>query len=86
MSALDNAPDPTALYRIRDGVYAADLLIAAVTEFDLFTRLAEHGPVTVADACALLGGPALGGRHVRRRHEALDADPCGRVQVQVAAV
>ncbi|CVM13872.1 Uncharacterised protein [Streptococcus pneumoniae] len=31
-------------------------------------------------------GPALGGRHVRRRHEALDADPCGRVQVQVAAV
>ncbi|RTL69053.1 MAG: methyltransferase [Pseudonocardiaceae bacterium] len=55
MSAIDRAPDPAGLYRIRDGVYAADLLIAAVTEFDLFTRLAEHGPVTVADACALLG-------------------------------
>ncbi|GEL22379.1 hypothetical protein PSU4_13330 [Pseudonocardia sulfidoxydans NBRC 16205] len=55
VSAVAHAPDPTGLYRIRDGVYAADLLLAAVTEFDLFTRLAARGPVTVADACALLG-------------------------------
>ncbi|ODU00742.1 MAG: hypothetical protein ABS81_22690 [Pseudonocardia sp. SCN 72-86] len=55
MSVIDHTTDPTGLYRIRDGVYAADLLIAAVTEFDLFTRLAEHGPATVPDACALLG-------------------------------
>jgi 3-hydroxy-5-methyl-1-naphthoate 3-O-methyltransferase len=44
-----DVPDPTALYRIRDGVYAADLLIAAVAEFDLFSWLAEHGPVRAAD-------------------------------------
>jgi predicted O-methyltransferase YrrM len=35
--------DPTFLYRLRDGVYAADLLIVAVAELDLFTRLAVEG-------------------------------------------
>ncbi|MDN5747359.1 MAG: methyltransferase domain-containing protein [Pseudonocardia sp.] len=39
-----NVTDPTSLYRVRDGAYAADLLIAAVTEFDVFTWLAVHGP------------------------------------------
>ena len=43
-------PDPTPLYRVRDGVYAADLLIAAVAEFDLFSRLAAVGPVPAAAA------------------------------------
>lgn len=52
---IDDAPDPTALYRIRDGVYAADLLIAAVAEFDLFTWLAERGPTTVSEVCSGLG-------------------------------
>lgn len=55
MAAVEDAPDPTGLYRIRDGAYAADLLIAAVAEFDLFTWLAEHGPAPVADARAALG-------------------------------
>ena len=41
--------DPTLLYRVRDGAYAADLLIAAVAEFDMFTWLADHGPAR-ADA------------------------------------
>jgi hypothetical protein len=36
--------DPTALYRVRDGIYAADLLITAVTELDLFTWLNARGP------------------------------------------
>jgi hypothetical protein len=33
------------LYRVRDGAYAADLLIAAVAELDVFSRLAVHEPV-----------------------------------------
>lgn len=53
--AADDAPDPTGLYRIRDGAYAADLLIAAVAEFDLFTWLDERGPATVADVRTALG-------------------------------
>src|SRR5689334_4478165 len=52
---IDDVPDPTALYRIRDAVYAADLLIAAVAEFDLFTWLAAQGPTTVAAVTARLG-------------------------------
>lgn len=31
--------DPTFLLRERDGIYAADLLIAAITEFDFFGRI-----------------------------------------------
>jgi predicted O-methyltransferase YrrM len=31
--------DPTSLYRLRDGLYAADLLTAALVELDLFTCL-----------------------------------------------
>jgi hypothetical protein len=37
--------DPTMLYRLRDGVYAADLLIVAIAELDLFTLVHEHGPL-----------------------------------------
>ncbi|TWF75601.1 O-methyltransferase [Pseudonocardia hierapolitana] len=48
-------PDPTVLYRVRDSVYAADLLIAAVAELDLFTWLAGHGPVPATELCAGLG-------------------------------
>lgn len=55
MVGVEEAPDPTSLYRIRDGAYAADLIIAAVSEFDVFTWLAEHGPTTVSEACAALG-------------------------------
>jgi 3-hydroxy-5-methyl-1-naphthoate 3-O-methyltransferase len=55
MIAGVSVPDPTALYRVRDGVYAADLLIAAVAEIDLFSWLAAHGPVCAADLRAGLG-------------------------------
>ncbi|MGH4027160.1 MAG: methyltransferase [Pseudonocardiaceae bacterium] len=48
-------PDPTTLYRVRDGVYAADLLIAAVAEFDLFSWLAAHGRVRAMDLRSALG-------------------------------
>lgn len=51
--------DPTDLYRIRDGVYAPDLLIVAVVELDLFSWLADRGPITVN---ALAGGLGLAGR------------------------
>jgi hypothetical protein len=43
--------DPTMLYRLRDGVYAPDLLIVAIAELDLFTRLGERGPIEFA-GCA----------------------------------
>ena len=33
--------DPTALYAIRDSLYAADMLIAAVSGLDFFTWLDE---------------------------------------------
>lgn len=36
------ATDPTAAYRYRDGLYAADLLTAAIVHFDFFTWLADH--------------------------------------------
>lgn len=52
---LAPVPDPTPLYRLRDGVYAADLLVAAVAEFDLFSVVAAGGPVTVPALCGRLG-------------------------------
>lgn len=41
--------DPLHLYRYRDGLYAADLLTAAVVELDFFTWLADHpsDPATI---------------------------------------
>jgi hypothetical protein len=53
--------DPTALYRVRDGIYAADLLVAAVTDFDLFTWLDARGPLRapeLADELELAERPA----------------------------
>jgi predicted O-methyltransferase YrrM len=46
--------DPTALYAIRDSLYAADMLIAAVSGLDFFTWLDDH-PGTVEDIAAGLG-------------------------------
>ena len=51
----DNVLDPTVLYRVRDGAYAADLMIAAVAEFDFFSWLAGHGPVSATQLCAAMG-------------------------------
>jgi SAM-dependent methyltransferase len=47
--------DPTVLYRLRDGIYAADLLIVAVAELDLFTWLVGRGPVDAATMSEELG-------------------------------
>jgi 3-hydroxy-5-methyl-1-naphthoate 3-O-methyltransferase len=44
-----SVPDPTTLYRIRDGVYAGDLLITAVADLDLFTCLERRGPLRAAE-------------------------------------
>jgi len=46
--------DPTALYAIRDSLYAADMLIAAVSGLDFFTWLDEH-PGTVEAIATGLG-------------------------------
>jgi 3-hydroxy-5-methyl-1-naphthoate 3-O-methyltransferase len=46
--------DPIEIYRYRDGLYAVDLLTAAITEFDLFTWLANH-PSDRATICRDLG-------------------------------
>ena len=52
MFDLRTAPqtDPTAIYRVRDGIYAADLLLAAIVHLDLFTWLAEN-PATLDGIC-----------------------------------
>ena len=34
--------DPLEIYRLRDGLYAVDLLGAAIVYFDFFTWLSEH--------------------------------------------
>src|ERR1051326_8157862 len=36
------ATDPTSIYRCRDGLYAADLLTAALVSLDFFTWLNDH--------------------------------------------
>jgi hypothetical protein len=53
-SVSESAPDPTPLLRLRDGVYADDLVIAAVVELDVFTRLAGKR-LTPAEIAAELG-------------------------------
>jgi predicted O-methyltransferase YrrM len=45
--------DPLEIYRYRDGLYAVDLLTAAITEFDFFTWLADH-PADHATICRSL--------------------------------
>ncbi|MEY2878224.1 MAG: hypothetical protein RLZZ15_604 [Verrucomicrobiota bacterium] len=51
---LAPATDPLPSFRARDGLYAADLLTAAIVEFDFFTRLAAQ-PADLAAICAALG-------------------------------
>ena len=51
---LTPTTDPLAVYRYRDGLYAADLLTAAITEFDLFTWLGTH-PSDLATICRHFG-------------------------------
>lgn len=46
--------DPLEIYRYRDGLYAVDLLTAALCEFDLFTWLAAH-PSTKEAICRHFG-------------------------------
>jgi hypothetical protein len=45
--------DPTLIYRQRDGLYAVDMLTAAVSHLDLFTRLAEQ-PADLPALCRAL--------------------------------
>ena len=45
------ATSPLSLYRYRDGLYAADLLAAAIVEFDVFTWLAAQ-PSSLDQLCA----------------------------------
>ena len=45
--------DPTAIYRYRDGLYAADLLTAALSHLDFFTWLNEQ-PSNLQSICRLL--------------------------------
>ncbi|PRZ42697.1 putative O-methyltransferase YrrM [Antricoccus suffuscus] len=52
MSSPSEIADPTTLYQVRDGVYAPDLLIAAVVNLDLFTWIERQGPVTEAQISA----------------------------------
>jgi 3-hydroxy-5-methyl-1-naphthoate 3-O-methyltransferase len=46
--------DPLEIYRYRDGLYAVDLLTAALTEFDFFTWLDAH-PSSLHSICFSLG-------------------------------
>ncbi len=48
------ANDPLEIYRLRDGLYAVDLLGAALVHFDFFTWLADH-PSDKATLCRELG-------------------------------
>jgi 3-hydroxy-5-methyl-1-naphthoate 3-O-methyltransferase len=43
--------DPTRLYRVRDSVYAPDLLVVAVVELDLFSWLHARGQASVGELC-----------------------------------
>ena len=43
--------DPTNIYRYRDGLYAVDLITAALVHFDFFTWLAAN-PSTLDEVCA----------------------------------
>src|SRR5688572_17772045 len=47
------ATDPTSIYRYRDGLYAADLLTAALVHLDFFTWLAKK-PATFEEICGEL--------------------------------
>ena len=55
MFDLRTAPqtDPVDIYRVRDGIYAADMLLTAIVHLDLFSRLAET-PATREGICRAL--------------------------------
>jgi len=42
--------DPVDIYRVRDGIYAPDMLLAGIVHLDLFSWL-EKNPATRADVC-----------------------------------
>lgn len=42
--------DPVGIYRVRDGIYAADMLLTAIVHLDLFSWLAQN-PATRGDVC-----------------------------------
>ncbi len=48
------ATDPLAIYRYRDGLYAVDLITAAIVHLDFVSWLAEH-PSTLAGICQHFG-------------------------------
>lgn len=55
MCDLTSVPrtDPTDIYRVRDGIYAPDMLLTAVVDLDLFSWLAAH-PATKEEICRAL--------------------------------
>ena len=65
MHSLASQPttDPTSIYRYRDGLYAADLLAAALVGLDFFTWLHEH-PSDQAAICRALSPPSISSLHV----------------------
>jgi len=56
MFSLTSVPqtDPVNIYRIRDGIYAADMLLTALVHLDLFSWLADH-PATREEICRAFG-------------------------------
>ena len=42
--------DPVDIYRVRDGIYAADMLLAAIVHLDLFSWLSAN-PATLEEIC-----------------------------------
>ena len=42
--------DPVDIYRVRDGIYAADMLLAAIVHLDLFSWL-DKSAATREDVC-----------------------------------
>jgi len=50
---LQPETDPTSIYRYRDGLYAVDVLTAAICHLDLFSWLAEH-PADKTTICRAL--------------------------------
>lgn len=53
--------DPTGLLRLREGVYAGDLVVTAIVELDLFTRLADErlSPAEIARMVGLAERPTV---------------------------
>ena len=45
--------DPVDIYRVRDGIYAADMLLTAIVHLDLFSWLSEN-PATRQEVCGAL--------------------------------